>query len=140
MILRAKVFHTIRILRKFAFFLFLSLSGSCFALDSLPKGAAYTAQNYKNTVIHILEIDPNHIKLEIALAQEDGLGLETTSSLTKRRGAFAGINGGFYERTGTYNGSSSGILKIHGKFFGSPKNRGALWDGPIKIIFFLLIN
>lgn len=53
------------------------------------------------------------------------LSREKTSSIAKRKGAFAAVNGGFFRMEGKYDGSSSGILKIAGQFLSSPRNKRA---------------
>lgn len=45
--------------------------------------------------IFVLEADLNHIKLELGLALDQVIGQETVSSMVLRKGAIAGVNGGF---------------------------------------------
>ena len=75
--------------------------------------------------VHILEVDPQHVKIEAAHAEPTILSLEPVSVIAKRQGAYAAINGGFFRMRGAYTGSSSGILKIAGHWFASPRHERA---------------
>ena len=59
--------------------------------------------------IHVLEVDLRRIRAEIALAQDETVGLETTRSLAARRDALAAVNGGFFRMTGLTRGDPTGL-------------------------------
>lgn len=75
--------------------------------------------------VHILEVDPQHVKIEAAHAEPNVLSLETVSQIAKKEGAYAAVNGGFFRMRGKYTGASSGILKIDGKWLASPRHERA---------------
>jgi len=56
----------------------------------------------------------------IAHALDEGVGLETTSSISARAGAIAAVNAGFFRTTGTYRGEPSGVLAIAGNLLSEP--------------------
>jgi exopolysaccharide biosynthesis protein len=70
--------------------------------------------------INLLRVDPKQLHLRIAHALDEGVGLETTSSIAARYGAIAAVNAGFFRTTGTYRGESSGVLVIDGKLISEP--------------------
>ncbi|MCB1108735.1 MAG: phosphodiester glycosidase family protein [Chlamydiia bacterium] len=97
------------------------------------------ALHYENRgFVHLLTVEPENYIFKIGLAQNNGLGVETTSSMAKRLGAIAAINGGFFEdESGAYIGASAGSLKIAGTYFSTcRKERGVIgWnDGREPII------
>lgn len=71
-------------------------------------------------VINLLRVDPARVDLRIAHALDEGVGLETTSSIAVRAGAIAAVNAGFFRTTGTYRGESNGVLAIDGKLMSEP--------------------
>ncbi|HSB10126.1 MAG TPA: phosphodiester glycosidase family protein [Blastocatellia bacterium] len=71
-------------------------------------------------VINLLRIDPAQVDLRIAHALDEGVGLETTSSIAARAGAIAAVNAGFFRTTGTYRGESSGVLAIGRNLLSEP--------------------
>jgi hypothetical protein len=93
---------------------------------------------------YVMEVDLKDYKLVPVRALGEGVGKEKLSSMVKRHGAIAGINGGFYEVRGDNAGLPTGILKIGGKWFTLPKKpRGAIgWDKESKKFVFdrLLAN
>ena len=77
-------------------------------------------------VINLLRVDPKQIDLRVVHALDEGVGLETTSSIAARHGAVAAVNAGFFRTTGTYRGEPSGVLAIDGKLISEPiQNRAA---------------
>lgn len=91
-------------------------------------------------VINLLRIDLTVVDLRLAHALDEGVGLETTSSMSARHGAIAAINAGFFRTTGTYRGEPTGALKVDGKLISDPlQGRAALGliRGPLRseIIF-----
>jgi len=71
-------------------------------------------------VVNLLRVDPARVDLRIAHALDEGVGLETTSSIAARAGAIAAVNAGFFRTTGTYRGESNGVLAIEGKLMSEP--------------------
>lgn len=71
-------------------------------------------------VIHVLEADPASIRVEVAHAYDAAIGLETMSSLARRRGALAAVNGGYFLRQGILRGDSAGVLQINGALLSEP--------------------
>jgi hypothetical protein len=88
----------------------------------MPPGMRYEHQTLAGPLsIHIIEVEPQKVRLEAAHAAPYILSLEKVSSIAKRKGAFAAINGGFFRMTGDYAGTCSGILKIAGEWISSPR-------------------
>jgi exopolysaccharide biosynthesis protein len=107
-----------------------------FLLLSMQTGVQYQHLQQEGPLsIHVLEVDPQHVILKAVHAD---FALENTSSLAKRHGALAAVNGGFYRMTGPFAGTSSGILKVDGKYLSSPRlDRAAIgWkeDGQCALI------
>lgn len=72
--------------------------------------------------INVLRIDLSRATLRIAHALDEGVGLETVSSISTRYRATAATNGGYFRTTGTYRGESSGLLLLNGKLMSEPNN------------------
>lgn len=66
-------------------------------------------------VINLLRIDLSRVDLRIVRALDEGVGLETTSSMAARYSAIAAVNGGYFRTTGTYRGESTGAFLIDSK-------------------------
>lgn len=78
-------------------------------------------------LINLLTVDLKQVDLRIAHALDEGVGLETSSSIAARYGAIAAVNAGFFRTTGTYRGESSGVLVLDGKLISEPiEGRAAL--------------
>ena len=71
-------------------------------------------------LINLLRVDPRQLRLRTAHALDEGVGLETTSSLAARYRAIAAVNAGFFRTTGTYRGEPSGVLVVNGKLISEP--------------------
>ena len=71
-------------------------------------------------VINVLRVDLKQVDCRIAHALDEGVGLETTSSIASRYGASAAANAGFFRTTGTYRGESSGVVVLEGKLISEP--------------------
>jgi exopolysaccharide biosynthesis protein len=84
-------------------------------------------------LINALRIDLNQAKLQFVHALDEGVGLETVSSLAARYGAVAAINGGYFRTTGTFRGDSIGTLMLNKRLISEPNNErasvGLLPDG-----------
>jgi exopolysaccharide biosynthesis protein len=72
-------------------------------------------------IVHVMEVDPNRIKITIAHAKGQAKGRETVKGMAKANGAIAAVNGGFFHT----DGSPSGILKINNRWYGESKNNRA---------------
>lgn len=71
-------------------------------------------------LINMLRVDPSRASLQVCHALDEGVGLETTSSLAARHKAVAAINGGYFRTTGTFRGESVGSLMLDGKLISEP--------------------
>lgn len=84
-------------------------------------------------VINLLQIDMRSARLKLVHALDEGVGLETVSSMTARHGAVAGTNGGYFRTSGEYRGESVGTLMLARKLISEPNNEraslGILPDG-----------
>lgn len=77
--------------------------------------------------LYWLELDPRRVRIEAAHSLDAALGLETTRSLVGRRGALAGINGGFFATSGPLRGESTGLWIHRGRLLSEPdRGRGAV--------------
>lgn len=97
-------------------------------LFSLPKGVNYEHIVLPGPVsIHLMEIDPEQIQIESCLGHDQGIGIEHISSMAERKGAFAAINGSFFQMKAPFEGISAGLLKYKGEIvFSSQKPKGAI--------------
>jgi exopolysaccharide biosynthesis protein len=77
--------------------------------------------------INALRIDPSRAKLKIVHALDEGVGLETVSSLAARYRAAAATNGGYFRIAGTYRGDSAGLLVIDRDLMSEPNNERAVF-------------
>jgi hypothetical protein len=75
--------------------------------------------------INALRIDLTRARLKIVHALDEGVGLETVSSLAARHGAVAATNGGYFRVAGTYRGDSVGLLVIDRDLISEPNNERA---------------
>lgn len=76
-------------------------------------------------LINVLRIDLRRTRLKVVHALDEGVGLETVSSLAMRYRAPAAINGGYFRTTGTYRGESIGLLVLDHKLISEPNNERA---------------
>lgn len=72
--------------------------------------------------INVLRIDLSRARIKIVHALDEGVGLETLSSIAARYRATAAINGGYFRVAGTYRGESLGLLVLDGKLISEPHN------------------
>ena len=73
--------------------------------------------------VQLLRIDPGRVHLDLVLAQDTVLGLETVPSMAGRSAAVAAINAGFFLPTG----EPAGLLKIDGELVSDiSSHRGAV--------------
>jgi len=98
----------------------LLFSSLCAEEEILVDGVSYEIQKTKKPqTIHVLRVDPNKARICCIHALNECLGKERLSVMAMRSGAIAAINGGFYADGGEFNGKSSGMLKVHGKWIAS---------------------
>jgi hypothetical protein len=78
--------------------------------------------------LQLLEVDPTHpaVNLVPVRARDLAIGRETTSSLTRRHQALAGLNFGYFVTTGAYQGASAGVYQLDGRILSGGSNRSAL--------------
>jgi hypothetical protein len=75
--------------------------------------------------INALKIDLSRARLKIVHALDEGVGLETVSSLAARYAAVAATNGGYFRVAGTYRGDSVGLLVIDRDLISEPNDERA---------------
>jgi exopolysaccharide biosynthesis protein len=73
-------------------------------------------------LISALRIDLHIARLKFVRALDEGVGLETVSSLATRHHAVAATNGGYFRTTGTFRGESAGTYVLDGKLLSEPYN------------------
>jgi exopolysaccharide biosynthesis protein len=73
-------------------------------------------------LINVLRIDLNRATLRIVHALDEGVGLETVSSLATRYRAAAATNGGYFTTTGRFRGESLGLLMLDRRLISEPHN------------------
>jgi hypothetical protein len=105
---------------------------------STPEGIYY--QHIVTDVpqsIHLLEVNPQKFSLVAARALDKCVGRENVLSLSQRKKALGGVNGGYFD-IGVHEGAPSGILKVEGQWYGLPfRARGAIgWSTTGKEILF----
>jgi exopolysaccharide biosynthesis protein len=76
-------------------------------------------------LINVIRVDLTRAKLKVVHAMDEGVGLETVSSLAARYGAVAATNGGYFRVGGTYRGDSIGLLFLDGALISEPYNERA---------------
>jgi hypothetical protein len=63
--------------------------------------------------MNLLRLDLTKVRLDVVHANDKAIGTETVSSMAKRHGAFAAINGGFFRADDTiWAGDPAGVLII----------------------------
>ena len=114
----------------FYFILFLC---SFFVSPHLPSEEIADGISYKRIakegplIIHILEVDPHKVYIDLVLAKGYPMQLQTVSEIAKQHGAIAAINSGFFREEGEYAGTASGALKVQGRWIStSEKIRSAI--------------
>ena len=70
--------------------------------------------------INLLRVDMKQANIRVTHALDEGVGLETTSSMAARYGAVAAVNAGFFRTTSAYRGEPSGALMVEGKLISEP--------------------
>ena len=99
-----------------------------------------TGSDEEPLCINVLRVDLRRTRLKVVRALDQGLGVETVSSLAARHQAEAAINGGFFRLTGRYRGESTGLLLINGKLisesYNDRANVGFINEGPVTNVIF----
>lgn len=71
--------------------------------------------------INLLRLDLKKVRLDVHHALDAAIGTEKTSSIARRKGAFAAINAGFFRLDASpFAGDSAGLLMIDGKVLSEP--------------------
>lgn len=116
----------------------LSLLVLCVLCDSVVN---LTAQNFKTVApgveyaevtreidktpvrMNLLRLDLTKVRLDVVHANDAAVGTEAVSSMAKRHGAFAAINGGFFrDDKSAWAGDSAGALQIDRRIFSESVN------------------
>jgi exopolysaccharide biosynthesis protein len=91
-----------------------------------------------DALVHVLNIDPQKVKIVAARSQDLGSGLDTVAKIAQQHGALAAINGGFFRLSPTNQsvGLPAGVLKINHQWLGiAYKARAAIgWDPTTNIV------
>ncbi len=101
-------------------FLFISVSAQDF--KTVRDGIEYaemTREIDKLPVkINLLRLDLTKARLDVVHAMDAAIGLEKTSSIATRHGAFAAINAGFFRiDKSIYEGDDTGVLQINRELY-----------------------
>src|SRR5688500_18392823 len=111
-------------------FLFVSVTAQEY--KTLQDGIEYAELEKtigeKPVRMNLLRLDLTKVRLDVVHALDSAIGLEKTSSIAARHGAFAAINAGFFRLdTSIFAGDAAGVLMIDGKLLSeSVNNRIAL--------------
>ena len=81
--------------------------------------------------INLLRIDLTMVSIDVVHAMDEGVGLETVSSMAARTGAIVAVNAGYFRTTGTFRGDSQGLLQIDGVLL-SEADRGRAAVGFVR--------
>lgn len=78
--------------------------------------------------MQILEVDPSNPRVNLlpVRARDRLIGRETLSSMARRYGATAAVNGGYFVVSGAYAGSSTGVYQFNRRVLSGGANRTAL--------------
>lgn len=91
----------------------------------VSSGSATSDEQTGPWLISALRLDLKRTELKIVHALDEGVGLETVTSMAARHRAVAATNGGYFRTTGTYRGESIGLLLLNGKLISEPYNERA---------------
>lgn len=73
--------------------------------------------------INLLRLDLKRVRLDVHHALDKAIGLETTSSIAKRKGAVAAINAGFFRLDKSeFAGDAASVLMIDGRLLSESSN------------------
>lgn len=107
--------------------IFLCLSISAQDFKTLQDGIEYAEVERKldksPVKINLLRLDLTKVRLDVVHAMDSAIGVEKTSSMATRYGAFAAINAGFFRLDNSiFAGDSVGILKINNELYSESIN------------------
>lgn len=88
----------------------------------MTRGVASTDETKGPWLINLLRVDLGRARVEVVHALDEGVGLETVSSIAARHQVIAAINGGYFRTTGTFRGESVGVLVLKGNLISDPHN------------------
>ncbi|MGI8555046.1 MAG: phosphodiester glycosidase family protein [Pyrinomonadaceae bacterium] len=81
----------------------------------------------ETVVINLLRLDLTKVRLDVVHAMDAAIGLEKTSSIATRHGAFAAINAGFFRiDKSIFEGDDVGLLMIDRRILSEGNGRTAL--------------
>lgn len=89
------------------------------------KRGDFASEGKDRWTINVLLVDAQRARLRLGVATEEIVGAETTSAIARRRGALAGINGGYFRTSGPARGEPIGVLAIADKVLSEPAKRRA---------------
>ena len=122
--------------------LILSLLCS-FTLFSAPIDYIRIESKTPSRMIHHFKVNPQQVVIQLVNGSDCCVGLETVSSIAKRKGAVLAINGGYFQG-GPLLGAPDGPFKINGLISGSSYSlSGALgWkeNGSVSVIDRIFIH
>ncbi|HEV7474620.1 MAG TPA: phosphodiester glycosidase family protein [Pyrinomonadaceae bacterium] len=84
------------------------------------SGLASSDERTGPWLINVLRIDLARARLKVVHAMDEGVGLETVSSLAARYGAAAATNGGYFRTTGTFRGENVGLFVLDRQLISEP--------------------
>ncbi len=93
---------------------------------SVAHGIVHRQILDNGVLTNILAVSPDAADIRPYRALSAGIGTESLVSLARRHKAFAAINGGFFEMSGTFRGESVGALKIDGEWMSEPEQGRAV--------------
>ncbi|MGH9956922.1 MAG: phosphodiester glycosidase family protein [Pyrinomonadaceae bacterium] len=91
----------------------------------LKRGGTSSGESKGPWLINLLRVDLSKVDIRVVHALDEGVGLETVSSMAARYKATAATNGGYFRTTGTFRGDSIGTLMLNGKLISEPNNARA---------------
>jgi len=100
--------------------------------ESVAPGILFIQHGFKRGgvpfTLQVLDVDPSNPAINIlpVHAKDHAIGKETTSSIAKRYGATAAVNGGFFIMRGNYEGASTGVYELNRRVLASGDARTAL--------------
>lgn len=100
--------------------------------EQVAPGVVYKQRNIKlgerPVQLQVLEVDPANPAVNIlpVHALDRASGKELTTSMAKRYGATAAVNGGYFFVSGPLAGASTGVYQLNGKVVASGDKRSAL--------------
>jgi hypothetical protein len=100
--------------------------------EQVAPGVVYRQRNIKlgelPVQVQMLEVDPANPAVNIlpVHALDRASGKELTTSMAKRYGAAAAVNGGYFHVSGPLAGASTGVYQLNGRVVASGDKRSAL--------------